>query len=130
MLDLPNTAVTGISEESWEWVRKLFEEVMSKVFHRFHKKPRDLDLVIFKKKKTNSDEAYHRKIGENQRYRKGCWIGKRKGIHYNSGDTIKSNNWLPVGKNRSLKQWNDITNVLTEKALSPKILNEFIRVLS
>ena len=24
---------------------------MSKVFHRFHKKPRDLDLVIFKKKK-------------------------------------------------------------------------------
>lgn len=71
MLDLPNTAVTGISEEL-KLGRKLFEEVMSKVFHRFHKKPRDLDLVIFKKKKTNSDEAYHRKIGENQRYRKGC----------------------------------------------------------
>lgn len=45
---------------------------MSKAFHRFHKKPRDLDLVIFKKRKQLSDEAYHRKIGENQRYRKGC----------------------------------------------------------
>ena len=44
---------------------------MSKVFHRFHKKPRDLDLVIFIK--TNLEtEAYHRKIGENQRYRKKC----------------------------------------------------------
>lgn len=78
MLDLPNTAGIGISEESWECVRKLFEDVMSKVFHRFHKKPRDLDLVIFIKINLET-EAYHRKIGENQRYRKKCWLAREKG---------------------------------------------------